>query len=91
MTLHAAKGLEYPHVYMVGLEEGILPHHRSLKESDDVSEERRLAYVGVTRGEETLTLSMALTRMKWGRTHEVHPSRFVFEMIAADTKGDGAR
>ena len=88
MTLHAAKGLEYPHVYMVGLEEGILPHHRSLKESDDVSEERRLAYVGVTRGEETLTLSMALTRLKWGRTHEVRPSRFLFEMIAADTNGN---
>jgi DNA helicase-2/ATP-dependent DNA helicase PcrA len=94
MTLHAAKGLEYPHVYMVGLEEGILPHHRSLKESDDVSEERRLAYVGVTRGEETLTLSMSLTRLKWGRTYESVPSRFLFEMIGAEsaaTRADGSR
>ena len=94
MTLHAAKGLEYPHVYMVGLEEGILPHHRSLKESDDVSEERRLAYVGVTRGEETLTLSMSLTRLKWGRTYESRPSRFLFEMIgkeSAGTTADGSR
>ena len=87
MTLHAAKGLEYPHVYMVGLEEGILPHHRSLSESDDVSEERRLAYVGVTRGEETLTLSMSLTRLKWGRTYEARPSRFLFEMIETEAGG----
>jgi len=86
MTLHAAKGLEYPHVYMVGMEEGILPHHRSLKESDDVSEERRLAYVGVTRGEETLTLSMALSRLKWGRSYESQPSRFLFEMIGTEEK-----
>jgi DNA helicase-2/ATP-dependent DNA helicase PcrA len=86
MTLHAAKGLEYPHVYMVGLEEGILPHHRSLKQSDDVSEERRLAYVGVTRSEETLTLSLSLTRLKWGKTYESHASRFLFEMIGSAEK-----
>ncbi len=83
MTLHSAKGLEFPHVYMVGLEEGVLPHHRTLKAEagDDIEEERRLAYVGVTRAQEFLTLSLPLTRMKWGKARETQPSRFLFEMI----------
>ena len=82
MTLHASKGLEFPICYMVGMEEGILPHRRSLEEDgDDVSEERRLAYVGVTRAQELLSLSLSLSRMKWGKARETKPSRFLFEMI----------
>jgi DNA helicase II / ATP-dependent DNA helicase PcrA len=89
MTLHSAKGLEFPHVYMVGLEEGILPHHRSLAlDADDVEEERRLCYVGVTRAQERLTLSLSLTRLKWGKPRDCVPSRFLYEIIGqADKAG----
>ncbi len=83
MTLHSAKGLEFPHVYMVGMEEAILPHHRTLKVGggDEVDEERRLCYVGITRAQERLTMSLALTRLKWGKPRDTIPSRFLFEMI----------
>ena len=92
MTLHSAKGLEFPHVYMVGLEEGILPHHRSLKaDSDDVDEERRLCYVGITRAQERLTLSLSLTRMKWGKPRDSIPSRFLYEIMGQAEKAPGAR
>jgi len=81
MTYHSAKGLEFPFVYMVGMEEGILPHRRSLAENyDDVEEERRLCYVGVTRAQDELTLSLPLQRMKWGRPQDTFASRFLYEL-----------
>ncbi|MBW7652000.1 DNA helicase PcrA [Anoxybacillus sp. ST4] len=80
MTLHSAKGLEFPVVFLVGLEEGIFPHNRSLNDEDEMEEERRLAYVGITRAEEQLFLTRAHMRTLFGQTHVNAPSRFIDEI-----------
>ncbi len=79
ITMHAAKGLEFRHVYLVGLEEGILPHDRS-KTDGTVDEERRLLYVGITRARQTLTLSYCRDRMKFGSASSCTPSSFIKEL-----------
>jgi DNA helicase II / ATP-dependent DNA helicase PcrA len=83
MTLHAAKGLEFPAVFMVGLEEGQLPHARTLDDEDDVQEERRLCYVGMTRAQRHLTLSFASRRATFGSWMPTTPSRFLDEIPGA--------
>jgi len=80
MTLHSAKGLEFPVVFMVGLEEGVFPHSRSLTEPAQLEEERRLCYVGITRARERLFLSNAWCRSLYGSTHYNPPSRFLAEI-----------
>ncbi|WP_369672373.1 DNA helicase PcrA [Enterococcus faecium] len=80
MTLHAAKGLEFPVVFLIGLEEGVFPLSRSLMEESELEEERRLAYVGITRAEEALYLTNAFSRTLYGRTQYNRPSRFVEEI-----------
>lgn len=79
MTLHSAKGLEFPVVFLVGLEDGIFPHARSLDDPVQMEEERRLMYVGVTRAMERLYLTWAMHRTQWGRTNRCVPSRFLKE------------
>lgn len=80
MTLHAAKGLEFPVVFLIGLEEGVFPLTRALMEESELEEERRLAYVGITRAEEALYLTNAFSRTLYGRTQYNRPSRFVEEI-----------
>ena len=79
MTLHAAKGLEFPSVFLVGVEEELLPHANSVDEHS-IQEERRLAYVGITRAQKNLTISYAKTRSRYGEASTVEPSRFLDEL-----------
>ncbi|MGL5990772.1 MAG: DNA helicase Rep [Plesiomonas sp.] len=83
MTLHASKGLEFPHVFLIGMEEGILPHQSSMDE-DNVDEERRLAYVGITRAQKTLTFSLCKERRQYGELIRPEPSRFLLELPQDD-------
>ncbi len=83
MTLHSAKGLEYPNVFLIGLEDGVFPHLRSLGEPDQLEEERRLCYVGITRAQRRLYLSHAWSRMLYGSTQYNPPSRFLDEIPQA--------
>jgi DNA helicase-2/ATP-dependent DNA helicase PcrA len=80
MTLHSAKGLEFPVVFLIGLEEGVFPHSRSLMEEDEMEEERRLAYVGITRAEKELFITNAQMRTLFGRTNMNPESRFISEI-----------
>lgn len=83
MTLHAAKGLEFPHVFLIGMEENILPHQNSL-ETGNLEEERRLAYVGITRAQRSLTFSYCTHRKRFGEISECEPSRFLNELPVDD-------
>ena len=78
--MHSAKGLEFPVVFLIGLEEGVFPHSRSLMEEAEMEEERRLMYVGVTRAEEQLFITNAQMRTLYGRTSMNPPSRFIKEI-----------
>ena len=87
MTLHTAKGLEFPVVFLTGMEDGVFPHIRSLGDPDELEEERRLCYVGITRARERLYLCHAWSRMLFGATDYYPPSRF----LVRDPRGARAR
>jgi len=102
MTLHAAKGLEFPHVFIVGMEEGLLPHRSSIEEGAErgavptgtnadtaIEEERRLAYVGITRAKKTLAFTYAKQRKRYGEVVQCEPSRFLNELPADDLQWEG--
>ncbi|WP_431024685.1 DNA helicase Rep [Halomonas sp. H5] len=88
LTMHASKGLEFPHVYLMGLEEELLPHRNAI-EAGTVEEERRLAYVGITRARQTLTLTLARSRKAYGELMDCTPSRFLDELPADDLEWEG--
>jgi DNA helicase-2/ATP-dependent DNA helicase PcrA len=90
MTLHSAKGLEFPVVFMAGMEEGIFPHYRSLLEPSELEEERRLCYVGMTRAKKRLYLTSAEERLIFGENWYNGPSRFIAEIPANLVKADMA-
>jgi len=88
LTLHASKGLEFPHVFIMGLEEEILPHRNSIEE-DNIEEERRLMYVGITRAKQTLALTYSAMRKQYGEKYETIPSRFLDELPDDDLQWEG--
>jgi ATP-dependent DNA helicase Rep len=88
MTLHASKGLEFPHVFMIGMEEDLLPHRNSI-DDNNIEEERRLAYVGITRAQRTLTMTFAAKRKQFGETADTTPSRFLDELPQEDIEREG--
>lgn len=88
LTLHASKGLEFPHVFIMGLEEEILPHRNSIEE-DNIEEERRLMYVGITRAKQTLVLTYSAMRKQYGEKYETIPSRFLDELPDDDLQWEG--
>ncbi|MCM2357710.1 MAG: UvrD-helicase domain-containing protein [Geobacteraceae bacterium] len=91
MSLHSSKGLEFPFVFLVGLEEEILPHKRSIYEDFSIDEERRLCYVGITRARRQLVISRCLQRKKYGKLEERQPSRFLAEIPAELVNDEGAK
>ncbi|MEP5567109.1 MAG: DNA helicase Rep [Halioglobus sp.] len=88
MTMHASKGLEFPHVFIIGMEENLLPHRASV-EDGNIEEERRLAYVGITRAQQTLAMTMATKRRQFGETINCEPSRFIEELPQEDLTWQG--
>ncbi|HEY7774713.1 MAG TPA: DNA helicase Rep [Marinagarivorans sp.] len=88
MTLHASKGLEFPHVFLVGMEEELLPHRNSIDDGN-IEEERRLAYVGITRAQKTLTMTLSASRKQFGEKIETSPSRFIEEIPEEDLEMEG--
>ncbi|MES2822449.1 MAG: DNA helicase Rep [Pseudomonadota bacterium] len=88
MTLHASKGLEFPHVFIVGMEEDLLPHRNSI-DANNIEEERRLTYVGITRAQRTLTMTLAGKRKQFGEYSETVPSRFLDELPVEDVEREG--
>ncbi|CAG0935982.1 ATP-dependent DNA helicase PcrA [Thermoflexales bacterium] len=90
MTLHAAKGLEFPNVFITGMEEGLLPHSRSLEDPDEMAEERRLCYVGITRAKDRVFLSYAFRRSMWGSSDVATPSRFLSDIPKALVSGSAS-
>lgn len=88
MTMHASKGLEFPHVFIIGMEENLLPHRASV-EDGNIEEERRLAYVGITRAQQTLAMTMAKKRRQFGETINCEPSRFIEELPQDDLAWQG--